>query len=195
MNFTGDEFLGSGLIAAIVLLIAAMVARPLATTAALAAGTPAVTGSGVVAALSVGFLREASSLQVEETSAVLMVFLPPAPAAGLLAPPSFLGAAAASFLPAGLCNVPDNAGVLGAAGSGSGARSTLRGRLSISRKAAASASALRRASSRAPGAVEAAAARRAASAETCGRASSALDSVWVDSDLAAWAGDLEFISF
>ncbi|EWM48160.1 hypothetical protein D557_2213 [Bordetella holmesii 70147] len=195
MNFTGDEFLGSGLIAAIVLLIAAMVARPLATTAALAAGTPAVTGSGGGSGLVSRLLARSIIAPGRGNLGRLDGLLAACSGCGLVGPPSFLGAAAASFLPAGLCNVPDNAGVLGAAGSGSGARSTLRGRLSISRKAAASASALRRASSRAPGAVEAAAARRAASAETCGRASSALDSVWVDSDLAAWAGDLEFISF
>src|SRR5690606_16555473 len=116
---------------------------------------PARQPSRVVTAglLSAGFLRALSSLQVEDTSAVLMVFLVPG-APGLA---SFLGAAVAAGLPAGLCSVPDRAP---ARGSGSGARSTLRGRLSISRSAAASASAARRASSRARSGAAGAAARR-----------------------------------
>ena len=60
-----------------------------------AAGAPAVAAGG----LSAGFLREASSDQVEETSAVLMVFFEPG-APGLA---SFLAAPARSCRPAAAC--------------------------------------------------------------------------------------------
>src|SRR3546814_2667239 len=82
---------------------------------------------------SAGFVRPLSSVQEDDTSAVLITFLVSAPED------------LSSFLPApladaGLCSVPDNAG--------SGAFNTLRGRLSMARNAAASASAARRARSR-----------------------------------------------
>src|SRR5690606_4913116 len=88
--------------------------------------------AGGASALAAGFLRPLSSVQEDETSAALMVFL-------TSALPSFLPPLA----PAGLCRVPDRLPA-----SGSGAFRTLRGRLSISRRAAASASAARRARSR-----------------------------------------------
>ena len=138
------------------------------------------------AGLSAGFLREASSDQVEETSAVLMVFFEPG-APGLA---SFLAApaGAAAVLPAGLCSVPDR----GAAGvSGSGARSTLRGRFSISRSAAASASAARRASSRAALDATGGMARRVSAGRAAlgAAAGSAFAGALAGSDLAAgcWA--------
>src|SRR5690606_11528039 len=90
--------------------------------------------AGGASALAAGFLRPLSSVQDDETSDALMTFLtsPGAPLASFLAP----------LAPAGLCKVPEMP-----AASGSGAFSTLRGRLSMSRRAAASASAARRARS------------------------------------------------
>src|SRR3546814_18793390 len=75
------------------------------------------------------FLRPLSSVQEVETSDALITFL--SPVATL---PSFL----APLAPAGLCRVPEMPPA-----SGSGAFRTLRGRLSLSRSAAASASAAR----------------------------------------------------
>src|SRR5690606_8275734 len=83
-----------------------------------------VAPGAAASALAAGFLRPLSSDHEDDTSDALMVFL--------TSPGTALTSFLAPFAAAGLCKVPERLPA-----SGSGAFRTLRGRLSISRRAAA----------------------------------------------------------